>query len=321
MSRLRNFVFTLNNYSEDDIEKLKNIKDIKYCIFGKEVGEKGTLHLQGYVEMKKQYRFGTIKKMFGNGYHIEARRGSQEEAIKYCKKDGDFFEFGKKASQGKRSDLERVKEMLFVEKKNIKEVLLECTSYQALRGAQILNVYKEPRLEDIPKEVLWFWGPTGTGKTRTAVAEAGSDKWISGENLKWFDGYYGQEVAILDDFRKDFCTYHFLLRILDRYPLKVPVKGSFVDWEPKKIYITSCFHPEGTYRTREDIDQLIRRISVIKEFKKVEEEQPKKKPKILKTLAPIVEEKQEENFFKLLHDELNRLDDILEHENVEESNK
>ena len=47
---------------------------------------------------------------------------------------------------------------------------------------------------------------------------------MSSRNLQWFDGYMGQKVVCFDDFRKDFCTFHELLRLLDRYPMDVPVK-------------------------------------------------------------------------------------------------
>lgn len=100
------------------------------------------------------------------------------------------------------------------------------------------DIYLE-KMKKLPKDkplVLWFYGPTGTGKTRRAVeiGEEFGGYWMSGQNLQWFDGYQTLEtpVAIIDDFRKDFCTFHYLLRLFDRYPLNVPVKGGFVAWRP-----------------------------------------------------------------------------------------
>lgn len=84
--------------------------------------------------------------------------------------------------------------------------------------------------------------------------------------MKWWEGYWGQSAALIDDFRADFCTYHELLRILDVYPLRLEVKGSSVPSRLTKIYITSPFHPEDVYKTREDIGQLLRRITEIKFF-------------------------------------------------------
>ncbi len=93
------------------------------------------------------------------------------------------------------------------------------------------------------------------------------DTWWANGGLRWFDGYDGHECAILDDFRPEWCKLSFLLRILDRYPMAVEVKGGMRQWKPKTIYITCPKHPEECYLDAgEDIKQLIRRITTIKEF-------------------------------------------------------
>lgn len=262
--RLRNFVFTLNNYNMEDVNSILTSELFAYVIIGKEVGEKGTPHLQGYAELKKQTAFNTIKEIW-NGMHIEPRRGSQLQAIDYCKKDKDFLEAGVMKKQGSRSDIHSIKEIVF-SGGSIMDIVDESNSYQALRAGQLLLSFRPFPKKDYPKLVHWFHGSTGTGKTRQAIELSGDNYWISGENLKWFDGYIGQENVIIDDFRKDFCTFHYLLRLLDRYPLRVPIKGGFVEWHPLNIYITSCFEPSLVYNTREDVGQLLRRIDVIKEF-------------------------------------------------------
>jgi hypothetical protein len=82
-------------------------------------------------------------------------------------------------------------------------------------------------------KVLWYYGPTGCGKTRRAYEEAVLGTfWFSSNNLQWFDGYCGQQTAVFDDFRPDHCSFSFLLRLLDIYPLQVPVKHGFTDWVP-----------------------------------------------------------------------------------------
>lgn len=70
------------------------------------------------------------------------------------------------------------------------------------------------------------------------------------------------EAVLFDDFRADVCELHWLLQLLDRYPIDVPVKGGFVAFRPKRIYITSAFPPEGVYRNvcEENMQQLRRRI-------------------------------------------------------------
>ena len=44
----RRICFTKNNYEESDIDALLAEERFSYVIFGLEVGEQGTPHLQGY---------------------------------------------------------------------------------------------------------------------------------------------------------------------------------------------------------------------------------------------------------------------------------
>lgn len=93
------------------------------------------------------------------------------------------------------------------------------------------------------------------------------DVWWTNGGLKWFDGYDAHACVILDDFRPEWCKLSFLLRLLDRYKLSVPFKGGFRAWKPTNIWITCPKHPSECYLdAAEDNEQLIRRISIIKEF-------------------------------------------------------
>jgi len=120
-------------------------------------------------------------------------------------------------------------------------------------------------------EVYWYYGPTGTGKSRAANVEAPHAYWKSPVD-KWWDGYSGQEDVIVDDYRRDLCTFATLLRLFDRYPLRVEYKGGSCEFRSKRIFITSPKSPKDTWtegekpRTDEDIQQLLRRITKIVHF-------------------------------------------------------
>lgn len=75
---------------------------------------------------------------------------------------------------------------------------------------------------------------------------------------------------VFDDFRPQHLEFPFLLRLLDRYPLRVEVKGGTTTWSPRTIIITTPQDPTLTYfaHTREDLAQLTRRISRVHEFPK-----------------------------------------------------
>lgn len=114
-TRAKRWVFTLNNYTESEISALTSLgesDEIEYLIFGKEVGESGTPHLQGFVYFATRKTFNTCRAAVGIRAHIEVARGSLQQAAEYCKKEGDFQEFGEcpGVTQGKRSDWERLRE-------------------------------------------------------------------------------------------------------------------------------------------------------------------------------------------------------------------
>ena len=80
---------------------------------------------------------------------------------------------------------------------------------------------------------------------------------------KWFEGYDGHKKVLIDDMRKDFMKFHELLRLLDRYPMRVEQKGTSRQFVANHIIITSAYNPAMLFETREDIHQLLRRIDNI----------------------------------------------------------
>lgn len=90
-TRSRKYCFTINNYSSIEYKKTIDycLKNSLYYIVGKETGEQGTHHLQGYVEYKNQCSFSSIKQGLPRA-HIEKAKGSKEQNWKYCSKDGDY---------------------------------------------------------------------------------------------------------------------------------------------------------------------------------------------------------------------------------------
>lgn len=85
---------------------------------------------------------------------------------------------------------------------------------------------------------------------------------------KWWDGYSNQYVVIIDDYRCDLCPFSYLLKLLDRYPFMVEVKGGTVQFVSFYIIITAPIGPREMWVTRsnEDLNQLIRRIDEVRDF-------------------------------------------------------
>lgn len=267
VKKLRNIVATIWNEQEKaEFVKLCN----QYYIIGKEsCPTTKRMHYQCYGEFKGQISFEKIKKLMPTA-HIEARKGTVMDAVMYCKKDGDFLEVGEPKRQGAREDLATVKAMA-TSGASVRDIILQLEepNYQAIRTAEKLVEYLRPERTCKPY-VRWFWGETGSGKTRKAVelaeAEVKDNYWMSMDSLQWWDGYDGQKFIIIDDFRADFCKFHTLLRYLDRYNVRVPVKGGYRQLLATNIIITSPFPPDEVYRSREDVKQLLRRIDDVVQF-------------------------------------------------------
>jgi len=87
----QHWCFTLNNPSVGDEERLLNLVDASYVIFGREKAPTtGTPHLQGYVSFKKQHRMNKVRDLLDNirtRIHVEvALATDKDRCINYCKK-------------------------------------------------------------------------------------------------------------------------------------------------------------------------------------------------------------------------------------------
>lgn len=269
--RLRRAVFTLNNPFPSTLEEIKKLTYVRYGCVGKEVGASGTPHLQGALTFKDKVSFNKLRTDLYHA-HIEAMKGSVKQAADYCKKDGNFEEWGEIPVPGKRNDLLTAVQHLKAGNSLSSLADDDNNAICLVKYSKGLSILQDTLLNSEPlrqKKVVWISGPTGVGKTRAAVEFAEKhnlDYWISNENLKWFDKYHGQKIAIIDDFRWKDCTFKMLLRLLDRYELQVPVKGGFVRWNPQIIFVTTpktvneTFVTEWRNENSEDLQQVRRRV-------------------------------------------------------------
>lgn len=229
-----------NEYCRGFIEE-----DHKYLCQGIETGEKGTRHIQGYVCFHKRRTLASVKKWLPTA-HWEACKGSPAQNRDYCLKDGSYCEHGEvPKNQGNRTDLDELHETI----KNgatIEEIVSNhfgsFLRYQ--RGIdRVRELYVQHR--DWPMSVYVYWGETGTGKTRRAVEEHPGAYFKDGSD--WWDGYESHETVIWDEFYGGACKLSFFLRLTDRYPLRVPVKGGFRVFRSRTIIFTSNTDPRDWY--------------------------------------------------------------------------
>ena len=131
-------------------------------------------------------------------------------------------------------------------------------------------LHKPPKVRE-PPEVILLYGPTGTGKTHWFFAKS-NESWYStpvSNGTLWLDGYQGEDWVLFDDFSGQIALVQ-LLRMLDRYPISLPVKGAHVDFSPaNKICITTNIHPRMWYKWKGRENQypaLARRFTKVYEF-------------------------------------------------------
>lgn len=260
------FVFTWNNYPLDYKDKLMALH-FRYICFGEEIAPTtGTKHIQGYIEFKQQLRMSEMQKLFkplGVGF-FEPAIGTREQNREYTSKSGFFFEHCNEKlekKQGKRTDLDVVREMID-SGSTIADVHSCVTSYQSLKFAESYVKYSEKSRQ--PNDdffVEWIYGPSGTGKSTSAV-KTYPDAYLCMSTSKWWDGYDGHKTIIIDDFRSNFCTFSDLLKILQPLPFRVETKGSSRQLLANRIIITSCYSPFDVYTSiTENKNQLYRRLN------------------------------------------------------------
>mgnify|MGYP000694381367 CR=1 FL=1 len=209
-SRAKSWAFTLNNYTAEDIERLKALgPDVDYLIAGKEVGENGTPHLQGYVAFRARKRFTQAKALIGDSAHLEVAR-NPNAAIEYCKKDGDIFEVGTPSGgAGSRSDIDAFKDDVKagnLDLPTIREIHSECY-------AKYTRFCLEYIQDHLPKKVIELhplhpWQE----ELNASLNREADDRTIqfivdlTGNNGKsWFAHYYAsnhEKVQVLQPGRK-----------------------------------------------------------------------------------------------------------------------
>ena len=280
----RHWCFTLNNYTPEDIDIVRNVV-CKFICYQPERGESGTRHLQGFISFANGRKLSGVRTLFKRRdgtctVHLESMRGTATQAIAYCSKE-DTRDLEAGLSFEERGDRPRAATGTAGGRSDLMEVATAIRNGSSVRdiadefGEQYIKHFKgiaaaislRMPSRNFKTEVFWYYGTTGTGKSRKAHEDNPDAYWKSADT-RWWDGYVGQDVVILDDYRTNFCTFSQLLRLMDRYPLTLEGKGYCINFISKKLIITAPDRPEVMWasRTEEQIGQLIRRIEHITLF-------------------------------------------------------
>lgn len=306
--RHRSFCFTINNYSPTDLRRMRRrggLSTMKCMVIGKEgKGEGKTPHLQCFMSFKTPKTFSACLKWFqdeGMGRvrkpHLEIAKDNHA-AWEYCKKEGDFEEFGVPPVPPKEAAAHRAKgggdasRALFAEFINyaergeldkIKESKpkMYVSHYNTWRKiAGDANMSRHMGASDAPVE--WFFGGTGTGKSFHArrlvmkwmvekhdVPAADCERRI-GEFLyvkslnKWWCGYTYQPYVLIEEMNPVFgeMIANHLKCWTDRVSFHVEAKGATMQIRPDKFIITSNWELVDCFAKPEDREPMLRRCNV-----------------------------------------------------------
>lgn len=276
--RAKNWTFTLNNYTEEDELRLRQV-DCLWLIYGHETApETGTRHLQGAICFKGQRDANALNKLFK--WHIEVMRGTPQDSKTYCtKEDKNYYEKGempksgrktsednkkkwddayKAAKEGRFDDIPR--DMWIRYQNSFKQIYFDSKNDPSM--VELNN-------QDLKKHFLWLWGPTGTGKSHTAyriAKELGCDEPYLKDLNKWWNGYDYQKVTIIEEADPKGCEHlgRFFKKWADKWAFTAECKGSVIKaCRPEYIIVTSNYCIDTCFPEEADSDPLHRRFTEI----------------------------------------------------------
>ncbi|ORX78299.1 hypothetical protein BCR32DRAFT_247260 [Anaeromyces robustus] len=246
----RYYAFTLNEYTEEQEQKLQDLaKDTKFMhlLYGREKAPTtGTKHLQGCFCLKKKSKLQAIKNYIGiNELHLEPCKKNYQANLNYCKKSGDIWQFPLEfikddppenrktyaqavelAKEGKFSEISAEKLLKYEHKfKKIFVENLECNNLY------LTNEYGN----FFPDFNLLMYGPTGTGKSYRIdelvfILNQFWNAYCNHRDItfkplrmyrksrnKWWDDYQGEEICIIEELEPNWCQLAARLLIKQDY--------------------------------------------------------------------------------------------------------
>lgn len=268
-SRNRAHCFTINNYTPSSLESLSLLGSnpiTRYLIFGKEKGESGTPHLQGYVSWFKAKTFASVVSLFP-GAHISIAKGDAQSNRTYCSKEGDFQEYGEipktrqesSAIGGAATKLRWDSALECAKRGDLSPIPSDIVIryYSTLKRIAVDFVQRPSDRASL--ENYWFYGSSGSGKSSHARKLYPTA--YSKPRTKWWDGYQNQKEVIIDDLDPYNVGLGGLIKDwADHYPFPAEVKCGSILIRPAVIVITSQYQPEQIWNDSETVAAIRRRF-------------------------------------------------------------
>lgn len=274
----RNWVFTLNNYTEDEchnVEALSNFDEILRIFVGKEVGEEGTPHLQGYISFNDSTTRAHVETLLGGRAWINRAHGGWKQNYDYCTKQHDILvckggpsnAVSDKMPQEALEDIKTLDPFQYMDKwpaiwfyrrKSVLDMMMD----YAIQSASAWD-------GDLTSKNIWIWGAAGVGKSKWTYSLFRPQQQYRKNLNKWWDGYsiLMHRIVIIEDIdpSRAQCLTPQIKIWSDRYPFLAECKGSSISVSPGRFFlvITSNYSIEECFPMAEDQAAIKRRFNTI----------------------------------------------------------
>ncbi|MCR5167873.1 MAG: replication protein [Oscillospiraceae bacterium] len=291
-------MLTFNNPADHGVTRenikasLAMIPSLGYwCMCEETGGKSGTPHIHVFVYRYSPILFDRLKELFPSA-HLDNCRGTCEQNRDYILKQGKHSDTDKSATshpdtfeesgrcpgqqQGKRTDLETLVKLIQDGVSTI-DIIKFNPNYARYfdKIERTRQLFIEDKYKNTFRQIVveYWYGDTGTGKTRTVMEQYGYENVYRVTNYKNpFDRYKGQDVLLLDEFRSDLKIGE-LLEYLQGYPLSLPCRFHDRVACYTKVYIISNIaldeqYPNIQREQKKTWEAFLRRINTVRHFGK-----------------------------------------------------
>lgn len=230
---------------EQALEFIKTIDTVIHYVIAQEQHKDGDNHLHVYVKYVDGVETRKAPKVFDLGNHhgnYQPVRSCKAVTAYVSKDDKNYLSnFDLKTYQQKKGKLL----VGTIRDKTAKQALIDDDiSFMQVRAYQTARALLEEPYEHDDHRGVWIFGPEQVGKSRLVRAhvKATGMRMFDKPQNKWWDGYDGEELVLMDDFdQKGDWADHYLKRWTDRYACSGEIKGGKVQLRHKVFMITSNF--------------------------------------------------------------------------------
>jgi len=214
--------------------------NIEEYVIAREEHQDGNFHLHAFLKYEKKVQW-TATRWDIDSYHGNYQQAKCWKAVQhYCKKGGQFIASIDTESAAQK----RGKKNMHILTGDLQE-LVQSGAISALQIPQALKARASwnllgPPVDQPENRGIWIYGDPGIGKSHYVRTKEPS-LFLKSQN-RWWDGYKGEEAALIDDFdKRGECLDHYLKNWADRWAFTGEIKGYTVPINIKRLYITSNY--------------------------------------------------------------------------------